>query len=207
MLIWLLLALKIILSFWLWAKKFKYSSILLAVNFCCDVINLSTQSYLIGMISFILIPHLLISFLAEIYNSKYLRCVNAVSVILLMTTFLKYQITMADCLNYFLPYVLVTLLILNKSFLQIKKETFPLLTALIVQIFEIIAYRISYSNYKIVNILNGIYYSGLVIYLWRITINNTPILDDSPSFETKSLQVLKSNKAAQQSQPAFKRAA
>lgn len=205
--IWLLLAFKTMLAIWFWTKNFKYSSILLGVHFLCDVINLIYHSHVVGMISFIFVPHLLFGLMAEIYESRYLRYTNLVSAIMLMGMFFGYRIDLSDCLNYFLSYILVTCFILNKSLLRTKKETFPLLGAVIAQTFEIIAYQISYSNYKIVNILNGIYYLALVIYLCYVTLDNTPILDDSPSFGTKSLQVLRSKRAAHQSNPGIRKAA
>lgn len=182
--IWLLLIFKAILTTWFFARRFKYFGIFLATHTIFDVVNKCQNSHFIGMISFICIPHLLTGLLAETYQSRNLKYVNLFSFLLLLYSFLSHPTSLQDVINYFLHYTVVVLIALNRSVLKCYKESFPLLGALIIQTLELVAYKISYSNYAIINILNAVYYISLTVYLLCIQIN-TLILDDPPSSRNK----------------------
>lgn len=182
--IWLLLIFKAILTAWFFARKFKYFGFFIATHTIIDVVNKLQSYHSLGMITFICVPHLLTGFLAETYQSRNLKYINIFSFLLLTSSFIIHPVSFQNVINYFIHYTVVVLLLLNRSVLKCYKESFPLLGALVIQTIELIAYKISYSDYNIINILNTVYYVCLAIYLYCIQIN-VFILDDPPLTKTK----------------------
>lgn len=173
--IWLLLIFKTILTTWLFLKTFRFLGTFLAVHTAVDVCNKFYSSYYTGMISFIIVPHILIACVSEIRKLKYLRYTNIASLIALMTAVFKYNYPLMEVMNYFLLYS-ITILISAKTIKQ--KEDSLLSLALISQIIEIIAYKAFSANYVIVNWVNSLYYTFVTLYLIHVTFN-APILDDN----------------------------
>lgn len=176
--IWFLLLCKVILAVWFLTKDFKYSGIFWLSHTTFDATNKLYLSHNLGIFTFIVIPHLLISFLAEISNLKHLRWLNLVSVASLFAYHTIYGIRFQDLLSYFLLYSVIVLIVAKRSISWKIKESFPLFMTLLFQILGTLFYHAS-NNYFVVNVVNSIHYMGLFVFLYLLKLTkNGPMLTD-----------------------------
>lgn len=172
-----LMIFKLILSFWLLRKTFYYSGVFLLLHAGLDIMCLIYNSYWLGTLSFILKPYILAACLAEVYESKLLRNINFVSLIGTMAIFIGlpfygifshseiHYIDLPMLTAFFAGYSLMIFWILGEKLLEFKKDTFPLLTALMLLIPEVIIFFQSKYVYLVINIINLGYYLGLLLFL------------------------------------------
>lgn len=170
----LVLILKSILVVWLFVKSLRFLGTFLAIHTLVDICNTFYASYYVGMVSFFLVPHVLVACLSEILKLRYLRYANLVSFVLLTVGIFKYNYTFSHAINYFLLYSITVLL---SAGIVKKREDLLLSVALLLQIIEIILYRFVATDYLAINLTNGIYYAIIMSQLIYITFN-APILDD-----------------------------
>lgn len=183
--IWLLLICKAILTIWLLTRALPFLGTFLAVHTLVDVLNKFQKSYYVAMVSLVIVPHTLIACLAELRGLKYLRYVNVVSFILLSLAVTKYNYPLTDVVDYFLLYSNVVLISTTKPINFKNKEDLLLSAAMLLQIAEIIVFKLN-LDYIVINVLNGIYYLIVALFLLQI---NTPILDDFVSARLEKLKI------------------
>jgi hypothetical protein len=176
--IWLILLFKLSIALLLLRKFFYYSGSFLFIHTICDTFNKVYSNNLLAMLTFLIIPHLLIGFIAETYKSKLLRISNILSISFLLVNLFIQPFAINIIINYFFAYNIAVLIILNKSLFIFNKESGPLIGALVTQIVEIAVYLSVGNNYTVVNILNCVYYVGLVVYLFTYSLWGPKITSD-----------------------------
>lgn len=170
-----LMIFKLILSFWLLRKTFYYSGVFLLLHTILDIACLYYVNYWLGTFSFILKPYILAASLAEVYQSteryvslRYLNLISFLGTIALfigLPYFYGSYIDLPMLTAFFAIYSLMIFWILGEKLLEFKKDTFPLLTALMLMIPEVILFYQSKYVYLVINIINLGYYLGLLLFL------------------------------------------
>lgn len=178
---WLLMIVKLFLATWLLRKTFYYSSIFLFSHAALDIISLlnatqlstneSSASYWLGTFNFILKPFILSGCIAAIYNDKILRNINIF--LLSISLFAFVSLPFLFSIHIDLPimtagfgiYALSQFFILGDKLLEFKKDTFPLISALMLLIPETLIFFQSKYVYLLINIINIVYYICMFIFL------------------------------------------
>jgi hypothetical protein len=166
-----LLIVKLVLSCWLFRGTFYYSGGYLFLHLILDIICLIHKSYWLGTLSFILKPYILAACIAEIYNFQLLRkiniigCIGTVLLFITLPFFFNLYVNLPILTAFFGAYSLLIFVLLNERVLEFKKETYPLMSALTLMIPEtIIFFQFKYV-YLLINIINLVYYLGLLLFL------------------------------------------
>lgn len=166
-----LFLIKLILSIWLFRKTFYYSSLYLFLHLILDIACLLYKNYWLGTFSFILKPYILAACIAEIYQFKLLRminivgCIGTILLVISLPFFFDTHINLPILTAFFGGYSLLIFVLLNERILEFKKETYPLMSALTLMIPETIIFFQSKYVYLLINIINLVYYFGLLLFL------------------------------------------
>lgn len=168
---WVLMIFKLFLATWLFKRSFYYSSVFIFSHAVLDIACLLYSNYWLGTLSFILKPYILAGCLAEVYQDKLLRkinigllCANLIAFVTLPYLFGVY-INLPILTAFFGVYALSIFFILGEKILDFKKDTYPLMSALMLIIPETLIFFQSKYVYLLINIINIVYYLSILGFL------------------------------------------